>query len=285
MGGRAGLAGPRPAVRFRGAGLSTPSHRRPPGHATAPAAPSRRVRPACARAARWRVWLFGRACRVLRGTTRVGFRSHAGTASTSGSRAPLSPGRSGHARPGLAPASPSPVFTDRDSRKCSRRSSGRRFSHSTRTRSTGCPGPARKTYPCSEPRSAVLLTRPHATGRLWCSRSHVTCRISRRSCGKFSRRRRSPPWPRRPSMPTAHGIQTHFGLRRSMSSSWPITRAVMRRDHITKALLPLYLARSGAFLIEHAASVSDAVTDALESLCVQFEQSKGTAVERWRQTT
>ena len=62
-------------------------------------------------------------------------------------------------------------------------------------------------------------------------------------------------------------------------------RAVMRRDHITKALLPLYLARSGAFLIEHAASVPDAVTNALESLCVQFEQSKGTAVERWHQTT
>ena len=61
--------------------------------------------------------------------------------------------------------------------------------------------------------------------------------------------------------------------------------SVMRRDHITQALLPLYLARSGTFLIEHAASVPDAVNEALESLCVQFERSKGSAVERWNQTT
>ena len=62
-------------------------------------------------------------------------------------------------------------------------------------------------------------------------------------------------------------------------------RAVMRRDHITQALLPLYLARSGTFLIEHAAGIPDTVNEALESVCVQFERSKGDAVERWNQTT
>ena len=62
-------------------------------------------------------------------------------------------------------------------------------------------------------------------------------------------------------------------------------RAVMRRDHITQALLPLYLARSGTFLIEHAAGVPDTVNEALESVCVQFEGSKRSAVERWNQTT
>ncbi len=62
-------------------------------------------------------------------------------------------------------------------------------------------------------------------------------------------------------------------------------RTAMRRDHITQALLPLYLARSGTFLIEHAAGVPDTVNEALESVCVQFERSKGSAVERWNQTT
>ena len=62
-------------------------------------------------------------------------------------------------------------------------------------------------------------------------------------------------------------------------------RTVMRRDHITQALLPLYLARSGTFLIEHAAGLPDAMNEALESVCVQFERSKGSAVERWNKTT
>ena len=62
-------------------------------------------------------------------------------------------------------------------------------------------------------------------------------------------------------------------------------RTVMRRDHITQALLPLYLARSGTFLIGHVSGVPDTVDEALESLCAEFERSKGTAVERWNQTT
>jgi len=62
-------------------------------------------------------------------------------------------------------------------------------------------------------------------------------------------------------------------------------RTVMRRDHITQALLPLYLARSGTFLMEHTAGVPDTVNEALESVCVQFEGSKKSAVERWNQTT
>ena len=62
-------------------------------------------------------------------------------------------------------------------------------------------------------------------------------------------------------------------------------RTVMRRDHITQALLPLYPARSGTFLIDHATGLPDTVNEALESVCVQFERSKGSAVERWNQTT
>jgi hypothetical protein len=60
-------------------------------------------------------------------------------------------------------------------------------------------------------------------------------------------------------------------------------RAVMRRDHITQALAPLYLGRTGAFLLRHADADPPAVEAALESLCSRFEQLKPALVERWNQ--
>jgi hypothetical protein len=58
---------------------------------------------------------------------------------------------------------------------------------------------------------------------------------------------------------------------------------VMRRDHIAQALLPLYMARAGTFLHEHANSSPEAAEAALESLCVHFEQVKTRVVDRWTQ--
>lgn len=60
-------------------------------------------------------------------------------------------------------------------------------------------------------------------------------------------------------------------------------RAVMRRDHITQALAPLYLGRTGAFLLRHADADPPAVEAALESLCSRFEQLKPALVEHWNQ--
>jgi hypothetical protein len=57
-------------------------------------------------------------------------------------------------------------------------------------------------------------------------------------------------------------------------------RSVMRRDHITQALLPLYRARTGTFLNEYGGA-HESVDIALESLCVEFERRKGRIVERW----
>jgi hypothetical protein len=56
---------------------------------------------------------------------------------------------------------------------------------------------------------------------------------------------------------------------------------VMRRDHIAQALLPLYVARTGAFLLEHAHSEPEALETALESLSVHFEQARVQIVDRW----
>lgn len=62
-------------------------------------------------------------------------------------------------------------------------------------------------------------------------------------------------------------------------------RSVMRRDHIIQALMPLYLGRTGSFLIQHAAAESASTNEALESLCLQFEQLKPSLIERWHRTS
>jgi hypothetical protein len=58
---------------------------------------------------------------------------------------------------------------------------------------------------------------------------------------------------------------------------------VMRRDHIIQALLPLYMARAGSFLLEHGRATPEALDTALESLCMHFEQAKTHVVDRWTQ--
>jgi hypothetical protein len=60
-------------------------------------------------------------------------------------------------------------------------------------------------------------------------------------------------------------------------------RSVMRRDHVTQALLPLYVARTGTFLMECASSPHASVDAALESLCERFQRLKGGIAERWNQ--
>jgi hypothetical protein len=60
-------------------------------------------------------------------------------------------------------------------------------------------------------------------------------------------------------------------------------RSVMRRDHVTQALLPLYVARTGTFLMECANSPPASVDAALESLGERFERLKGDVAERWNQ--
>lgn len=57
--------------------------------------------------------------------------------------------------------------------------------------------------------------------------------------------------------------------------------AVMTREHVTQALLPLYLGRTASFLFDHADSGPAVVEDALEALCVAFEQAKPAAAARW----
>jgi hypothetical protein len=61
-------------------------------------------------------------------------------------------------------------------------------------------------------------------------------------------------------------------------------RTVMRRDHVTQALLPLYLGRAGSFLLQHAHSQPADVQAALDALGVRFERAKPDLVHGWRQS-
>jgi hypothetical protein len=57
--------------------------------------------------------------------------------------------------------------------------------------------------------------------------------------------------------------------------------AVLNRDHLVQALVPLYRGRLYSFLLEHANSSGDAMETQSESLCQEFERQKPYLVERW----
>jgi len=58
---------------------------------------------------------------------------------------------------------------------------------------------------------------------------------------------------------------------------------VMLREHIVQALMPLYIARAGTFLAEHAADPPAEVEAALETLCTHFERITPRIIESWTQ--
>src|SRR6266436_3038346 len=58
-------------------------------------------------------------------------------------------------------------------------------------------------------------------------------------------------------------------------------RAVLNRDHLVQALVPLYRGRVYSFLLEHANSSAEAMEAQSEILCQEFERQKAYLVERW----
>ena len=54
------------------------------------------------------------------------------------------------------------------------------------------------------------------------------------------------------------------------------------RDHLLRALTPLYLGRVAAFVLETQAASSPGATDALERVCLAFEAEKPALSARWR---
>jgi hypothetical protein len=57
--------------------------------------------------------------------------------------------------------------------------------------------------------------------------------------------------------------------------------AVLNRDHLVQALVPLYRGRLCSILLEHADSSADAMETQSEAVCKEFERQKPYLVERW----
>jgi glucosylglycerate synthase len=57
--------------------------------------------------------------------------------------------------------------------------------------------------------------------------------------------------------------------------------AVLNRDHLVQALVPLYRGRLCSLLLEHADSSAEAMETQSEALCKEFERQKPYLVERW----
>ena len=57
---------------------------------------------------------------------------------------------------------------------------------------------------------------------------------------------------------------------------------VVHREHLLKALTPLYLGRTASFVMETRDSDPEGVERIIEKLCLEFESQKHYLVERWR---
>ncbi len=58
--------------------------------------------------------------------------------------------------------------------------------------------------------------------------------------------------------------------------------AVLNRDHLVQALVPLYRGQLYSFLLEHANASAEAMETQSEALCQEFERQKPYLVERWK---
>ncbi len=59
-------------------------------------------------------------------------------------------------------------------------------------------------------------------------------------------------------------------------------RAVINRDHIVQALVPLYRGQMYSFFLEHADSSAEEIEADSEALCLEFERQKAYLIERWK---
>src|SRR4029077_9162699 len=57
--------------------------------------------------------------------------------------------------------------------------------------------------------------------------------------------------------------------------------AVLNRDHLVQALVPLYRGRLYSFLLEHTNSSAETMEAQSEILCQEFERQKPYLIDRW----
>jgi glucosylglycerate synthase len=59
-------------------------------------------------------------------------------------------------------------------------------------------------------------------------------------------------------------------------------RAVIARDHVVQALVPLYRGKMYSFFVEHTDSSAEGLEADCEALCLEFERQKLYLVEKWK---
>ena len=58
--------------------------------------------------------------------------------------------------------------------------------------------------------------------------------------------------------------------------------AVINRDHVVQALVPLYRGRLYSYLLQHAHSSAEDMQADSELLCLEFERQKPYLIEKWK---
>ena len=59
-------------------------------------------------------------------------------------------------------------------------------------------------------------------------------------------------------------------------------RAVIARDHVVQAIVPLYRGRMFSFFLEHTNSSAEGIESDCEALCMEFERQKPYLVDKWK---
>jgi len=60
--------------------------------------------------------------------------------------------------------------------------------------------------------------------------------------------------------------------------------SAIHRDHLLKALIPLYLGRTSSFVAENLETDSREFEQRLDALCLEYERLKPYLMERWTLT-
>ena len=81
---------------------------------------------------------------------------------------------------------------------------------------------------------------------------------------------------------SAFGFRSDLWVRTLYDFAASYHHAVINRDHLVQALIPLYRGMTFSFLMEHSDSSACEMEAVSESLCVEFERQKPYLIEKWK---
>jgi hypothetical protein len=81
---------------------------------------------------------------------------------------------------------------------------------------------------------------------------------------------------------SAFGFRSDLWVRTLYDFAASYHHAVINRDHLIQALIPLYRGMTFSFLTEHSEASATEMEAVSESLCVEFERQKPYLTEKWK---